>query len=118
MIPVGTKVLGARISKGLTQEELAKKLGYKSKSSINKIEMGKAMIPTDKIELFAKALDVAPAYLMGFTDDPNYIIHESSIEDDELIQELQIIFIQLNDDGRKKIIEYARDLLASNKYIF
>lgn len=50
---------------GLTQEELAFRMGYKSKSSINKIEMGKNDIPQSKVIAFAKALETTTAYLMG-----------------------------------------------------
>lgn len=52
----------------LSQEELAKKMGYKSRSSINKIEMGENDIPQSKVEAFAKALDTTPAYLMGWDE--------------------------------------------------
>ena len=41
---------------GMSQEELAKKMGYKSRSSINKIEMGENDIPQSKIATFAKVL--------------------------------------------------------------
>ena len=37
---VGKNIKKRRIALGLTQEDLAKKLGYKSKSTINKIEKG------------------------------------------------------------------------------
>lgn len=50
---------------GLTQEDLAVRMGYKSKSSINKIEMGKNDIPQSKVVAFAKALQTTTAYLMG-----------------------------------------------------
>lgn len=53
---------------GMSQEELAHKLGYKSRSSINKIELGENDIPQSKIEAFAKALDVTPSYLMGWEE--------------------------------------------------
>lgn len=56
---------------GLTQEELATKMGYKSRSSINKIEMGENDIPQSKIVQFAAALDTTPAYLMGWEDTPS-----------------------------------------------
>ena len=46
-------------------EELAQQLGYKDKSSISKIENGKADIPQAKVELFARALRTTTAYLMG-----------------------------------------------------
>jgi len=51
---------------GMSQEELAEKVGYKSKSSINKIELGINDIPQSKIMEFAKALKTTPAYLMGW----------------------------------------------------
>lgn len=54
---------------GMSQEELAKKLGYKSRSSINKIELGYNDIPQSKLEAFAAALSVSPEYLLGWVDD-------------------------------------------------
>ena len=50
---------------GLSQEALAKRMGYKSKSSINKIEMGINDIPQSKVLAFARALNTTTAYLMG-----------------------------------------------------
>ena len=53
---------------GLSQEALAKRMGYKSKSSINKIEMGINDIPQSKVLAFARALHTTTAYLMGDDD--------------------------------------------------
>ena len=52
----------------MTQEELAERVGYKHKTSINKIEMGKQKIMQDKILIFAKALEFTPEQLMGWHD--------------------------------------------------
>lgn len=54
---------------GLTVEELATKMGYKDKSSISKIENGKADIPTSKVVAFARALETTTAYLLGVDAD-------------------------------------------------
>lgn len=54
----------------MTVEELAHKMGYKDKSSISKIENGKADIPQSKIAAFADALETTPAYLMGWEERP------------------------------------------------
>ena len=54
-----------RIALHMTQQELAKKLGYKSTSAIAKIESGENDIPQSKIAAFAAALDTTPANLMG-----------------------------------------------------
>lgn len=53
----------------MSQDELARKLGYKSRSSINKIERDASGLPQNKIRSIAYALDTTPAYIMGWTDD-------------------------------------------------
>lgn len=61
----GERIKSLRVDKGWTQEELAKKMGYKSKSTINKIELGINDIPQSKIAQFAQVLGVTPGYLLG-----------------------------------------------------
>lgn len=68
MSKVGKNIALIRKRLGMTQEELAKKMGYKSKSTINKIELGINDIPQSKIIQFADLLGVSPAYLMGWED--------------------------------------------------
>lgn len=58
---------------GLSQEELAKKVGYRDRTSIAKIETGKVDLSQSKIIEFANILGVTPSYLMGWdetTDKP------------------------------------------------
>ena len=64
------RIKSRRTELGLTVEELAHKMGYKDKSSISKIENGKADIPQSKIAAFADALQTPPAYLMGWEEQP------------------------------------------------
>ena len=40
---VGDRIRARRTELGMTQEELAKKAGYKSRSSINKIELSRTL---------------------------------------------------------------------------
>lgn len=63
---VGLRVKELRQKLNLTQEELARKAGYTSRSSINKIEKGLVDIPQSKIADLAAALETTPAYLMGW----------------------------------------------------
>lgn len=65
---IGDRVRTLRKQKGMTQDELAKKLGYKSKTSIAHIENGRD-IPRSMVVELAKALDTTPSYLMGWEDD-------------------------------------------------
>ncbi|MGN0494402.1 MAG: LexA family protein, partial [Acutalibacteraceae bacterium] len=59
----------ARVKKGYSQTELAELLGYKSRSSINKIEKEGRDIPRSIIVRLAELLDVTPAYLMGWEEE-------------------------------------------------
>ena len=57
-----------RERRGLSQEELALKVGYKDRSSIAKIEAGLVDLTQSKIAAFASALCVSPAELMGISE--------------------------------------------------
>ena len=65
MFELYENIRARRIALHMTQQELAKKLGYKSTSTIAKIESGENDIPQAKISAFAAALDTTPAELMG-----------------------------------------------------
>lgn len=69
MHSIGGYIAEARKQAGLTQEELALRVGYKSKSTINKIEQGTRDLPQKKIAAFADALGVTPAKLMGWEEE-------------------------------------------------
>ena len=59
MKTVGENIKARRIALGWTQEDLAKRTGYTSKSSINKIELGINDIPQRKIVQFADVLGMS-----------------------------------------------------------
>ena len=52
----------------MTQEELALKIGYKTKVAINKIEKGERKLPSDKINATAEALGISPNYLTSWNE--------------------------------------------------
>lgn len=66
---IGKRIKICREALGLTQAELAKKVGYKSNTTINKIELDINDIPLSKVKEFAKALNTTTAYLMGWEED-------------------------------------------------
>lgn len=70
MANVGKNIAAARKRAGMTQEELASRVGYKTKSAINKIELGIRDLPQKKIAAFADALGVTPGHLMGWDEKP------------------------------------------------
>ena len=66
MLQLYKNIKNRRIALGLSQDELAQKTGYTSRSSIAKIESGKVDLPQTKIKLFAEALETTQADLMGW----------------------------------------------------
>lgn len=66
---LGSKIKQRREELGLSQEELATMLGYKHKSSINKIELGLADVPRAKVPAFAKALGMTAIEFSGWTEE-------------------------------------------------
>lgn len=70
---LGNRIKQLRMQRNMSQDELAKKIGYNSRSSINKIELGINDIPQSKIKAIADALLTTPAYLMGWEEPEQHI---------------------------------------------
>ena len=66
---IGQRIKQVREALGMTQAELARRMGYSARSTINRIENGSQAFPMKKLDKFAQVLDVTPAYLIGFTED-------------------------------------------------
>lgn len=62
---IGNRIKTKREELGLSQGELAKKLGYSSRSAIAKIEREASDIPYTKIKEFADALNTSINYLVN-----------------------------------------------------
>ena len=58
-----------RTDLGMSQEELARRAGYTSRSTIARIEHGEINLPQSKVIDIAQALRVTPSYLMGWEDE-------------------------------------------------
>lgn len=88
-----------RMNKGMSQDELAKRCGYEGRSMISRVESGRVDLPLSKVDLFAKALGVSPAYLAGYEDN-----------------QTELDCSMLNLEGQEKVQEYISDLVDSGKY--
>lgn len=67
---IGQRLKEQREKQGFSQQELGDVLGI-SRSAIQKQESGKSKtIDTLSLELLAQKLNCSPAYLMGWTNDP------------------------------------------------
>lgn len=112
MSTVGENILLMRKQLGLTQEELAKRMGYKSKSTINKIELGINDIPQSKIVQFAEVLGTTPAHLMGWKEDvKNSPSEETDLSEGE--EMLLNLFRQVPEDQQQLVLGMIRAALGT-----
>ncbi len=65
---IGERIKQRRQQLNMSQAQLALKLNYRSRSSINKIELNHNDITQSKVVAFAQALKTTPAYLMGWEE--------------------------------------------------
>lgn len=73
MCKLGEKIKEIRLKEGLSQEEFAKKLGYKSRSTINKIEKGINEISYDKLILLIKKYELETDELFDRTNKKSFV---------------------------------------------
>lgn len=142
MLQLYKNIKKKRLELGLSQEELAKKTGYSSRSMIAKIEAGDIDLYQSKIDEIAKALDTTSAELMGWEnitieDKYNMVSSSNSLEIDRyatylLLSERQnvnasnrnkyIDFIvaskvsKLNDIGKEEALKRVTELTEIKKY--
>lgn len=84
---IGDRIKQRRIELGMSQQELATAMGYTSKSTINKIELGKNDVSQSKVVKFSKVLNTTPSYLMDWDlDDENNDVSDYSKENNEYIE--------------------------------
>lgn len=111
---IGERIRQRRESIGMSQDELAKRMGYKDRSSISKIEKGADdNIYLDTIQKTANILNCSPLYLMGWQD-------ESDLKGKELPNHLKKYeqFIKLYeqlDDKNRQLVDNMIQALSSKQ---
>lgn len=112
MLKLYENIRNRRLELTLTQDELARRLGYSGKSMIAKIEKGLVDLPQSKIEAFADALHTTPCVLMGWdTEDSDPVTlrpDESSLLSD---------YNRLNPLGRDEASKRVKELTQIESYI-
>lgn len=96
MSTIGSRIRDRREELGLSQDELGKRLGYKSRSSINKIELDQRNLTQSKIKAIADALDTTPAYIMGWNEPDITPMGETSKRIQNALQNANISYEELS----------------------
>lgn len=112
----GFKLKNLRLSQGLTLEEVGNAVGV-GKSTVRKWETGDiANMRRDKIAKLASALHTTPAYIMGWTDDPNPVIEKPApIAESELDNALIKMLVSLTPSELMQVDAFVQGLIAARK---
>lgn len=117
----GMKVRARRNELGLSQKDLAQRLGYINHSSVAKVEAGKVDLPVSKVQEFAEALGVSVKYLMGIDSHADELaevydpfVQHLEMMKDKTTAELYREFLDLNlsPEELKALYKYAVFLVS------
>lgn len=112
----GDRIKQRRLALGISQLELAEKLGYKSDVSISKIESGAQDCPKGKLRQMADALYTTPGWLAGWDqeiDDDILNGNEKYLEilhKDPQYKVLLDSTSKLDERSLKKLIDFIKTL--------
>jgi transcriptional regulator with XRE-family HTH domain len=107
---IGERIKKRRMELGMSQETLAKKIGYSSRSSINKIELDVQQLRQSKIKAIATALNTTTSYIMGWDEK-----EPEPVKVDVFINEIMDITSDANDSTKRAILDYAYFILEKQK---
>lgn len=122
---IGQRIKQRREELNLSQDELAQKLGYKSRSSITKIENGERELPQSQIKSIADALDTTPDYIMGWDQKYNpggklarevKLLEEIQKQHGKMASEAFDLYTQLDSDDQGEIRGEMKHMLKADKY--
>ena len=91
---VGQRIAAARRAVGLSQRELAERLGWPRDTLIN-FEYGRRAIDVDRLVAIARALGHHPATLLLEADDVLVALIERTRQDPELAQQIAFFMTTL-----------------------
>ena len=104
-----------RKDSGLTQGELAKKLGYADHTAISHIELGKRDIPRSAVTEFAEILKIDPSILLDALDqDQGQKSSSQSLSEDE--QKIIDNYRKLSKEGQTKMIEQIETAVKIDEF--
>lgn len=123
-IEMGKRITKRRQEINMTMDELAHLMGYKHRSSIQKLESGENGLPQDRVEELAGYLQMDPAELVGWIrlDVKNHGLTKLVQKALEQVMPSEEEFKLLNDmamlnaDGQELVINFIHSLLQNPKY--
>lgn len=129
MTTIGERIKKRREELNMTQAELARILGYKSRTSVYKMELGERGLPQKKIKQLAEALRTTPEYIMGWEEKPKDELDQGAhkikitksdgkiivFDTSAIVKAINRALENLNEPAQNKVLDYINDLKENNK---
>ena len=128
LMTMGEIIKNNRLRLGLSQEELGEKVGV-NKAAVQKWESGAVEnIKRNKIKALSKIFGITPTELLGFCDDFKQSPEEKQLSKESKAYDVitntfgkdasKLInsFVQLNEEGKEKVLDIVSDYAANPKY--
>lgn len=138
MKTIGERIRDRRKELKMTQDELAQLLGYKSRTSVNKIEKNVLKLQIDKVTKIAQALKTTPDYILGREEKPKekqplkftvsnearenlYKLIDSlserlALTDTKIYEAVLEVMAELDEKQQGQLLGYAEALKDSSSY--
>lgn len=114
---MGKRIKERRLQLGMSADDLAEKLG-KNRATIYRYEGDEIEnFPVSVIEPLADALLTTPAYLMGWTDNPEIVTQGPAIVGEPEDEEFSRLFHSLSEKNRKRILDLMQVLSSVQEEI-
>ena len=113
MSTIGDRIRLRREQIGMSQAELAALSGYKSRASINKIELGERDVRQNKIKAIADALHTSPSYLMGWEEAEEEEDKKAAPAMSEGVKKLIDVISQLTPENQRMLLAAAKGFLQA-----
>ena len=107
---IGEKIKARRLELGISQRELARRMGYSDNSTLNRIEKGLVDVTQAKVVQFSKVLNCSIAYLMDWEEDKKTT---DSLTDGEKM--LLSLFRQVPVDMQDVVLDMVQAALRNRK---
>lgn len=111
---LGERIKMLRQKSGMTQDELAKAIGYSTKTSVSKIENDVLDINQSTIVALARVLHTTPSVIMGWNEASASTPAAPLLSENE--NELVKIYRNVNEGGQSYIMQTARMVEGTEQY--
>lgn len=109
---VGKKIKAIREEMGISQRELAARMGYSNHSTIARIEAGKVDLPQSRVAQFAEALGTTPGHLMGW-DAPKPATAQGALAA-QVLKDPDLLSMVQKYMGLSEVDQYAVRLMVAS----